>query len=100
MHVRQYFCGERWKSLLAAFEFRMPGRRDAGISLSQQILRPEDLYGADEVFISSTNRNVISVGEIAGRKITNPAGPVAAKLNEIFSAYVTDYVERRVAAAR
>lgn len=73
---------------------------DAGISLAQQTLRPEDLYGADEVFISSTNRNVISVGEIAGQQIANPAGPVAAKLNEIFSAYVADYVERRVAAAR
>jgi branched-chain amino acid aminotransferase len=73
---------------------------DAGISLAQQTLRPEDLYGADEVFISSTNRNVISVSEIAGHKIANPTGPVAAKLNEIFSAYVTDYVERRVAAAR
>jgi branched-chain amino acid aminotransferase len=73
---------------------------EAGISLVQQTLRPEDLYNADEVFISSTNRNVISVGEIAGRAIANSAGPMAARLNELFSAYVSEYVDRRLAAAR
>lgn len=72
---------------------------DAGISLSQQALRPEDLYAADEVFISSTNRNVIGVGEIAGHRIATPAGPVAKRLNELFSAYVSEYVERRLTAA-
>lgn len=73
---------------------------DAGVAMVQQALRPEDLYGADEVFISSTNRNVISVGEIAGRRMTTPSGPVARRLNELFSAYVTEYVDRRVTAVR
>jgi branched-chain amino acid aminotransferase len=73
---------------------------EAGISLSQQALRPQDLFDADEVFISSTNRNVISVGEIAGHRIATPAGPVARRLNELFDAYLTEYVERRLAAAR
>ncbi len=72
---------------------------EAGVSLAEQTLRPEDLYSADEVFISSTNRNVISVGEIAGHAIANPRGPVAERLNDIFNGYVTDYVDRRVAAA-
>src|SRR5262249_44259720 len=39
---------------------------DAGIAVAEQTLRPENLYSADEVFISSTNRSVIGVGEIAG----------------------------------
>jgi branched-chain amino acid aminotransferase len=73
---------------------------DAGISLAQQALRPEDLYAADEIFISSTNRNVIAVGEIAGHRIATPAGPVTKRLDELFGAYVTEYVERRLAAAR
>src|SRR5713101_357281 len=34
---------------------------EAGVSVIEQTLRPEDLYSADEVFISSTNRNLISV---------------------------------------
>ena len=73
---------------------------EAGISISQQALRPDDLYAADEVFISSTNRNIISVGEIAGHRIANPSGTVAKRLNDFFTAYVTEYVDRRLTAAR
>jgi len=71
---------------------------EAGVSVVEQALRPEDLYSADEVFISSTNRNLISVGEIAGNKIPTP-GPVCERLNNLFDAYVTDYVSRRLASA-
>jgi len=71
---------------------------EAGVSVIEQTLRPEDLYSADEVFISSTNRNLISVGEIAGNKIPAP-GPVCERLNDLFDAYVTDYVSRRLASA-
>jgi branched-chain amino acid aminotransferase len=71
---------------------------EAGVSVVEQALRPEDLYSADEVFISSTNRNLISASEIAGRKIPAP-GPVCERLNDLFDAYVTDYVSRRLASA-
>ncbi len=71
---------------------------EAGVSVVEQALRPEDLYSADEVFISSTNRNLISVSEIAGNRIQAP-GPVCARLNDLFDAYVTDYVSRRLASA-
>ena len=70
---------------------------EAGVAVVEQMLRPEDLYSAEEVFISSTNRNLISVGEIAGRPIPNP-GPVCNRLNELFDTYVDDYVTRRLAA--
>jgi len=71
---------------------------EAGLSVVQQSLLPEDLYSSEEVFISSTNRNLISVGEIAGHTIPAP-GPVCHRLNEIFDAYVADYVSRRLASA-
>lgn len=73
---------------------------EAGVPLVQQTLRPEDLYSADEVFISSTNRNFLSVCEIAGHAIATPLGPIAKRLNDLFAAYVTEYVDRRLAAAR
>lgn len=74
---------------------------DAGTSVLEQTLRLEDLYAADEVFITSTNRNVIGVKEIAGHTIgSGTTGPVAKKLEEVFEAYVNDYVERRVTANR
>ncbi len=71
---------------------------EAAVSVVEQTLRPEDLYSAEEVFISSTNRNLISVGEIAGNRIPTP-GPVCERLNEIFDAYVADYISRRLASA-
>ena len=42
---------------------------DAGTSVAEQTLRLEDLYEAEEVFVTSTNRNVIGVTEIAGKTI-------------------------------
>jgi len=72
---------------------------DAGVSLVEQTLRREDLASADEVFLSSTNRNVIGVGEIAGHKIASAPGPITKRLDELFDVYVTEYVSRRLASA-
>ncbi len=72
---------------------------EAGVAVIQQTLRPEDLHSADEVFISSTNRNLIGVGEIAGRKIATAPGPITHQLDELFDNHVADYVTRRLAAA-
>ena len=72
---------------------------EAGVSVKEQVLRPEDLYGADEVFISSTNRNLIGVGEIAGHALAGAPGPVTKRVDEAFAAFVREYVERRRAAA-
>jgi branched-chain amino acid aminotransferase len=70
---------------------------ETGISVVEQALRPEDLFSADEVFISSTNRNLISVGEIAGQKIAT--GPVCDRMNDLFESYVDEYVSRRLTAS-
>jgi branched-chain amino acid aminotransferase len=72
---------------------------EAGIGVAERSLRPEDLYTADEVFISSTNRNLLAVGEIAGKRIVAAPGPVTQELEELFSEHVKDYVTRRLAAA-
>ena len=72
---------------------------EAGIAVVEQALRPEDLYSADEVFISSTNRNLIGVGEIAGNRIATAPGKITHQLNDLFDAYVKEYVTRRLAAA-
>ena len=72
---------------------------EAGFALLEQSLLPEDLYSADEVFITSTNRNLIGVGEIAGHKIASAPGPLTRRLEETFAAYVEEYVSRRVASS-
>ncbi len=72
---------------------------EANVSVVEQALRPEDLATADEVFISSTNRNLLAVGEIAGQAIAQAPGPVTKRLNLAFDAYVTDYISRRIASS-
>jgi branched-chain amino acid aminotransferase len=74
---------------------------DAGTSVVEQTLRVDDLYGADEVFVTSTNRNLIGVREIAGHTIgSGEMGAITRRLDEAFEAYVTDYIQRRLAASR
>lgn len=72
----------------------------AGVSCEEKTLRPEDLFSSEEVFISSTNRNLLGVGEIAGHRFTEAPGAVTRKLDEAFNSYIKDYLARRTAAAR
>jgi len=71
--------------------------KDAGLAVEEDTLRPEDLYAADEVFISSTNRSMLSVGEINGHKIAVAPGPITQKLEKIFATYMREYIEKRAA---
>jgi branched-chain amino acid aminotransferase len=74
---------------------------EAGTSVSEQTMRLDDLYQADEVFVTSTNRNVIGVKEIAGHIIASGStGPITKKLDEVFESYINEYVERRLATSR
>jgi branched-subunit amino acid aminotransferase/4-amino-4-deoxychorismate lyase len=72
---------------------------EAGTSVVEQTLKPEDFATASEVFVTSTNRNLIGVGEIAGQKIAVAPGPITRRLDELFDLYVTEYVSRRLASA-
>jgi len=71
-----------------------------GAPVEERVLRPEDLYAADEIFISSTNRNLLGVGEVNGRKIAPAPGAVTLKLEKAFGEYVRAYLEARSAASR
>jgi branched-chain amino acid aminotransferase len=71
----------------------------AGVQCDERGLKPEELYAADEVFISSTNRSVLAVGEVAGHKFAAP-GPVTQKLERAFAAHVAEYLAQRAGAAR
>jgi branched-chain amino acid aminotransferase len=74
---------------------------EANTNVVEQTMKLEDLHSADEVFMTSTNRNVIGVKEIAGHMIADgKAGPLTRKLDEAFEAYINDYVERRLATSR
>jgi branched-chain amino acid aminotransferase len=70
-----------------------------GAPVEERVLRPEDLYSADEVFISSTNRSMLGVSEVNGHKIAAAPGAVTLKLEKAFGEYVRQYLEARSAAS-
>jgi branched-chain amino acid aminotransferase len=70
----------------------------ADVSIEERTLYPEDLYTADEVLISSTNRGVISASEVNGHVVPVTRGPLAQKLEKLFADYVREYVEARTVA--
>ena len=70
----------------------------AGVKAEETTLSLDDHYNADEVFITSTNRNLIGVGEIEGHKFADAPGPVTQKLERAFAAYAEEYVARAAEA--
>jgi branched-chain amino acid aminotransferase len=71
----------------------------AGAAIQEEILHLQDLYDADEVFITSTNRSLLGVSEISGRMFPAPPGPITHRLEEAFNRYAADHVARNAAPA-
>jgi branched-chain amino acid aminotransferase len=67
---------------------------EAGVQVKEVSLTPEDLLGADEVFITSTTREVQPVSQIEERKIAQVGGPVTERLAEAFSNYVAQSFQK------
>lgn len=64
----------------------------AGIACEEAVLRPADLFSSSEVFISSSNRTLLAVGEIAGHRYSHAPGPVTQRLDDAFSNHIREYV--------
>jgi branched-chain amino acid aminotransferase len=61
--------------------------RAAGIACSETPLRPEELEGADEVFITSTVREIVPVTRLGDRAVgSGRPGPVTRRLHAEFRA--------------
>ncbi len=63
----------------------------AGIPVGEKMLLPADLAAADEVFITSTTRDLLPVFEIEGRAVGRGEKARLA-LQEAFSAHIDEYV--------
>jgi branched-chain amino acid aminotransferase len=67
-----------------------------GIPIQERVLTPADLESADEVFITSTTRDLLPVQQIENRA-TRRSGEIRQRLANAFSDYVRRYVaEHRV----
>ncbi len=59
--------------------------RDEGVPVREAMLRPEDLEAADEVFLTSTMREILPVVRVGERAVgEGRPGPVTARLHRAF----------------
>lgn len=72
----------------------------AGVTMTEKTLTMEDFLAADEVFITSTNRSLLGVSEIAGRVYPVVGGPLVQKLERAFDSAMREYVAARSSALR
>src|SRR5690606_25966625 len=62
----------------------------AGIPVDEGALRPEDLYAADEVFLTSSVRGIMPVTRIGGQPVgTGRVGPVTERLRRLYAQALT-----------
>jgi branched-chain amino acid aminotransferase len=69
-----------------------------GVPFVEEQLGPDDLFAADEVFMTSTNRSLLGISEIAGRVYATAPGPIAQKLERAFDAVMREYVAQGAVA--
>jgi branched-chain amino acid aminotransferase len=62
--------------------------KKAGIDCIEEQLKPELLFEADEMFVSSSPFKVLPVKQINDRKLDNAPGPLTRKINELLDAIV------------
>jgi branched-chain amino acid aminotransferase len=70
-----------------------------GIRIAERDIFPADLEKADEVFITSTTRDLLPVVEVQGLHIHHRSN-VRQSLEEAFGGYIDEYVSSRAAASQ
>ena len=66
-------------------EFLFDVGRDVDVQVREQTLKDEDLFGADEAFLTSTTREIVPIVRVDDRTIgSGVPGPVTKKLLEGF----------------
>jgi branched-chain amino acid aminotransferase len=66
-------------------EFLFEVGREAGITVREAVLRDDDLFGADESFLTSTTREVVPIVQVDDRTIrSGRPGPVTRALLEAY----------------
>jgi len=66
-----------------------------GFAIAEKILIPKDLEAADEIFVTSTTRDLMPVASVEGLKIKG-GRRVRDRLQEAFSSYTSKYVAERL----
>ena len=71
-------------------EFLFEVGRSAGVPVDEVTLRDEDLFGADEAFLTGTTREILPIVMVDDRRIgTGLPGPITRKLHQAFRTVIT-----------
>ena len=105
MHGGKSVLRKGGKRAHPALEQRVPGRSFAtdlleeseriGISISEHVMGLEEFLDSDEIFITSTTRQVQPVSHIEKREFTHE-GEVTRALEKLFDDYVDRYLAKVV----
>lgn len=68
--------------------------KDLGIGINEGRFRKEELYHAQEVFISNTTMEVMPVAEVDDMKIADSPGGITRMLHRAYKKKVADYIKR------
>lgn len=67
--------------------------------IKETVLTLKELHQAEEIFITSTTREVIPVGRVEEHQVPQVPGPVTTRLAKAFSDYVAQYFARSAMSA-
>jgi len=62
--------------------------KDNKMPFEETLLTPEDLMTADEIFFTSTLKEIVPVTIINQKKVGDGVGPITQHLTQIFKDYV------------
>jgi branched-chain amino acid aminotransferase len=103
MHIGQHLCGHRRRGVHSAARFRLPARRHSRVAAGrgarawnrvlERTLTPQDLERADQVFITSTTRDLLPVVSSKVCKCATRES-VVDPLVKALEEYREDYVKR------
>jgi branched-chain amino acid aminotransferase len=65
----------------------------AGVALKEMVLKPADMAGMHECFLSSTTKDVVPVASIDEHRFTVSDGSVARRLKAAFADYASAYAQ-------
>jgi branched-chain amino acid aminotransferase len=65
-----------------------------GLKVVEGHFRKEEIYSADEIFLSNTTMEVMPVRKIDDKIIKNTPGPYTKELHQVFKDYVVDHCYR------
>lgn len=68
--------------------------KDMGIKVEERHIKPEELKGFQEIFLTGTAAEITAVGEIDGLRFT--VGPVTKRLQEAYKAHVRQKPQKMV----